>query len=166
VDHPLGWVDAVLLGVLVLSALVGLVRGLVFELFSLVGWLVAYFAAQWFAPVLAPHLPVGQAGSALNHGAAFACAFIGALIVWGLVARLARMLVRATPLSLVDRLLGACFGLARGSVVLLAVATVVGLTPLARSVAWQQSKGGAWLQAGLQGIKPLLPPQVSQHLPA
>ena len=165
-DHPLGWVDAVLLGVLVLSALVGLVRGLVFELFSLVGWLVAYFAAQWFAPVLAPHLPVGQAGSALNHGAAFACAFIGALIVWGLVARLARMLVRATPLSLVDRLLGACFGLARGSVVLLAVATVVGLTPLARSVAWQQSKGGAWLQAGLQGIKPLLPPQVSQHLPA
>ena len=165
-DHPLGWVDAVLLGVLVLSALVGLVRGLVFELFSLVGWLVAYFAAQWFAPVLAPHLPVGQAGSALNHGAAFACAFIGALIVWGLVARLARMLARATPLSLVDRLLGACFGLARGSVVLLAVATVVGLTPLARSVAWQQSKGGAWLQAGLQGIKPLLPPQVSQHLPA
>jgi membrane protein required for colicin V production len=165
-DHPLGWVDAVLLGVLVLSALVGLVRGLVFELFSLVGWLVAYFAAQWFAPVLAPHLPVGQPGSALNHGAAFACAFIAALIVWGLAARLARMLVRATPLSLVDRLLGACFGLARGAVVLLAVATVVGLTPLARSVAWQQSLGGAWLQAGLQGIKPLLPAEVSQHLPA
>ena len=165
-DHSLGWVDAVLLGVLVLSALVGLMRGLVFELFSLVGWLVAYFAAQWFAPVLAPHLPIGQAGSALNHGAAFACAFIASLIVWGLLARLARMLVRATPLSLVDRLLGACFGVARGTVVLLAVATVIGLTPLARSVAWQRSLGGAWLQAGLQGIKPLLPPEVSQHLPA
>ena len=165
-DHPLGWVDAVLLGVLVLSALVGLVRGLVFELFSLVGWLVAYFAAQWFAPVLAPHLPVGQAGSALNHGAAFACAFIGALIVWGLAARLVRMLVRATPLSLVDRILGAGFGVARGAVLLLAIATVVGFTPLAKSVAWQQSRGAEWLQAGLHGLKPLLPAAVSQHLPA
>jgi membrane protein required for colicin V production len=105
-DHPLGWVDAVLLGILLVSALVGVVRGLVFEMLSLAGWLVAYFAAQWFSPMLAPHLPVGQPASALNHGAAFACAFIGALIVWGLVSRLVRMLVRASPLSLPDRLLG------------------------------------------------------------
>jgi membrane protein required for colicin V production len=165
-DHPLGWVDAVLLGILAVSALVGVVRGLVFEMLSLAGWLVAYFAAQWFSPPLALHLPVGQAGSALNHGAAFACAFVGALIVWGLVSRLVRMLVRASPLSLPDRLLGACFGLARGAVVLLAIATVVGLTPLARSVAWQQSRGGAWLQAGLHGLKPVLPAEISQHLPA
>ena len=39
-----------LLGVLLLSVLVGLVRGLVFEVLSLLGWVVAYFAAQWFAP--------------------------------------------------------------------------------------------------------------------
>ena len=165
-DHSFGWVDIALLGVLVLSAIVGLVRGLVFEVLSLFGWLAAYFAAQWFSPSLAVHLPIGQPGSALNHGAAFACAFIGALIVWGLLARLVRMLVRATPLSLVDRFLGAGFGVARGAVLLLAVATIVGVTPLAKSVAWQQSRGAEWLQAGLQGIKPLLPAAVSQHLPA
>jgi membrane protein required for colicin V production len=164
--HTFGWVDGVLLGILVLSAVVGLVRGLVFEVLSLAGWLVAYFVAQWFTPVLALHIPVGQPGSALNHGAAFACAFVGALIVWGLVARLVRMLMRATPLSLIDRLLGACFGLARGAVVLLAIATVVGLTPLSKSVAWQHSSAAAWVQAGLQGLKPLLPTEVSQHLPA
>jgi membrane protein required for colicin V production len=162
----LGWVDVALLAVLLVSALVGVVRGVVFELLSLAGWLVAYFAAQWFTPMLAVHLPVGQPGSALNHGASFACAFIAALIVWGLLARLVRMLIRATPLSAVDRLLGAGFGLARGAIVLLAVATVVGLTPLAKSVAWQHSHGAPWLQAGLRGLKPVLPAEVSQHLPA
>ena len=162
----LGWVDAILLAIVVLSALVGLVRGLVFELLSLIGWLVAYFAAQWFSPTLAQHLPIGAAGSALNHGAAFACAFIGALIVWGLIARLVRMLIRATPLSIVDRLLGGVFGVARGMVLLLAVATVAGLTPLGRSVAWQQSHAAVWLRAGLHGLRPVLPPEVSQHLPA
>jgi membrane protein required for colicin V production len=162
----LGWVDAVLLGLLGLSALVGLLRGFIFELLSLLGWIVAYFAAQWFTPLLAAHIPVGQPGSGLNHGATFACAFVAALIIWGLLARLVRMLIRATPLSLPDRVLGAGFGLARGLVVLLAVATVVGLTPLAKSVAWQRSQGATWLQAGLRGLKPVLPVEVSQHLPA
>ena len=165
-ETSLGWVDWALLAVLCLSAVVGLVRGLVFEVLSLLGWVAAYFAAQWFAPVVATHLPIGQPGSALNHAAAFGCAFLAALIVWGLLARLVRALIRATPLSIVDRLLGALFGAARGVIVLLAVATVVGLTPLARSVAWQRSLGVPWLQAALHGLKPVLPPQLSQHLPA
>jgi membrane protein required for colicin V production len=160
------WVDIALLAVLGLSAAVGLVRGLVFEVLSLLGWVAAYFAAQWFAPALAVHVPVGQPGSALNHGAAFAGAFIAALLVWAVLARLVRAVIRATPLSIVDRVLGALFGVARGMVVLLAVATVVGLTPLSKSAAWQASQGRSWLQAAMQVLKPVLPSQLSQHLPA
>ena len=165
-DTSHAWVDIALLAVLGLSAVVGLVRGLVFEVLSLLGWVAAYFAAQWFAPALAPHVPVGQPGSALNHGAAFAAAFVAALIVWALLARLVRALIHATPLSVVDRILGALFGIARGMVVLLAVATVVGLTPLSKSTAWQASAGRSWLQAAMQVLKPVLPVQLSQHLPA
>jgi membrane protein required for colicin V production len=165
-DLAMGWVDMVMMGLLALSVIVGLVRGFVFEMLSVVGWIAAYFAAQWFAPQLAPHLPVGQSGSALNYGAAFACAFVGALIVWGLAARLVRLLIRATPLSPIDRLLGAGFGLARGLVVLLVLATVVGLTPLFKSIAWQQSQGAMALNSVLRGLRPMLPPEVSQHLPA
>jgi membrane protein required for colicin V production len=159
----IGWVDAVLAGVLLLSIIVGLARGVVFELLSLAGWVAAWFAAQWLAPQVAPHVPVGAAGSALNHGAAFALAFIAALVVWGLAARLVRLLIRATPLSPLDRVLGALFGLVRGAVLLLAVATVIGFTPLVKSAAWQQSRGAAILNAVLQGLLPLLPPQVSEH---
>jgi membrane protein required for colicin V production len=161
----LNWVDLTLLAALLLSVIVGLVRGFVFELLSLAGWVAAWMAAQWFAPEVAPHLPVGAPGSALNLGAAFAATFLAALIVWGIAARLLRMLIRATPLSVIDRLLGAAFGVLRGGVLLLAVAMVIGLTPLAKSAVWQQSRGAVALQAVLKGLLPMLPPQVSEHLP-
>ena len=68
----LGWVDWALLGVLLLSLAVGIWRGAVFEVLSLAGWLVAYVVAQLFAAQVATQVPVGVAGSALNHGATFA----------------------------------------------------------------------------------------------
>ncbi|HEX3140656.1 MAG TPA: CvpA family protein, partial [Rhizobacter sp.] len=64
------WVDIVLASVLALSVIVGLVRGFVFEVLSLLGWFVAYFAAQWLTPDVAPHIPVGKPGSGINHAAA------------------------------------------------------------------------------------------------
>ena len=150
---------------LAISVIVGLWRGLVYEVLSLLGWVAAYFIAQWFSPLVASELPVGRPGSAMNLGASFALTFVGALIVWGLAARLVRMLINATPLSMPDRVLGAGFGALRGVVLLLAVATVVAMTPAARSAAWQQSQGASWLQVLLQGLKPVLPTAVARHLP-
>ncbi len=164
--HSLHWVDWSLLAVLAASVLIGLVRGFVFECLSLAGWVVAWFAAQWAAPWLAPQLPVGESGSALNMGAAFALAFMAALVVWSLLSKLIRMLIHTTPLSVPDRLLGAGFGALRGGVLLLAVATVVGLTPAAQSTAWRQAQGARWLQLSLHALKPLLPEAAARHLPA
>jgi membrane protein required for colicin V production len=151
------WVDWAMLAVLALSVVVGLARGLVFECLSLAGWVVAWFAAQWVAPQLAPYLPVGAAGSALNLGGAFALSFVAALVVWALLARLVRFFIHATPLSVPDRLLGAVFGTLRGAVLLLAVAMVVALTPASQSTAWRASKGARVLGAVLASLKPLLP---------
>ncbi len=162
----LGWIDLSLLAVLALSVVVGLWRGLAFELMSLVGWVVAYVAAQAGSPLLAPHLPVGTPGSALQQGAALALTFLAVLLAWAILARGVRLLVHATPLTLIDRVLGAGFGLLRGAVLLLAVSTVVALTPAARSQPWQESHGAAWLGAALQALKPVLPEEVSRHLPA
>jgi membrane protein required for colicin V production len=161
-----GWVDWALLAVLAVSIVVGLWRGLIFEVLSLVGWVVAFIAAQAFAPFAAAYVPVGVPGSALNHGIAFFGTFVLALVIWALVSRLVRMLIHATPLQPVDRVLGGVFGLARGAVLLLAVATVVMLSPAQRSTAWQRSHGAAWLATLLQGLKPVLPDAVARQLPA
>jgi membrane protein required for colicin V production len=160
------WIDILILCVLALSVIVGLVRGLVFELMSLVGWLVAYLGAGWLSPFIAPYVPVGPVGSSVNHAAAFAAAFVAVLIAWSIVSRLVRLLLHATPLSIVDRLLGAIFGSARGVLAVLAIITVLGLTPMARSPAWQTSVLTPGFKRVLQELKPVLPAQLSQRLPA
>lgn len=155
-----------MLGVLVLSVVTGALRGLVFEVLAIVGWFVAYFAARWVGPQLAPHLSIGAAGSPLNLVAAVALVFLAALVVWGILARLVRTLIRATPLSPVDRVLGAAFGLARGGLVLLVLAVLVGYTPAVRSPAWRESIGAAWLGSAVRGLGPLLPSDIAHLLPA
>lgn len=159
-------IDWLLLGILSVSVVVGLWRGLVFELLSLLGWVVAYVAAQWLAGEVASHLPVGAPGSGVNHAAGFVITFVAVLIAWGLAARLVRMLVSASPLSGLDRLLGGVFGLLRGLLVLLAITTAVAITPAQRSPQWQASKGAAWCTSLLQTLKPMLPDTIAQHLPA
>jgi len=89
--------------------------------------------------------------------AGFSLAFMGALIACSLLARLARLLIAATPLRLIDRVLGAGFGLVRGVLVLLAAATLLSLTPAGRSTWWQASQGAAWLDGAVQALRPLFP---------
>jgi membrane protein required for colicin V production len=158
----LGWVDIGLAAFLAISVVVGLLRGFVFELLSLAGWFVAYFMARWFAPVAQQWIHLGEPGAALNHGVAFAAVFVVALIAWGLGARLIRAFIRATPLSSIDRMLGATFGFARGVLALLVVATVVGVSPWNQSPAWRSSQGASWLDAVLRQLRPLLSNDVSQ----
>ena len=162
----LGWVDVVLAAFLVVSVLIGVMRGFVFELLSLAGWFVAFIAARLLAPLVQPYIPLGEPGTALNHGVAFAAVFLAALVVWGLSARLVRALLHATPLGLPDRFLGALFGALRGMVILLLLAALVALTPLKASFAWQQSQGGAWLAAAVQGIRAWWPGAVAPRVSA
>ena len=161
----IGVIDWAMLGLLAVSVLLGLWRGLMLEVAMLVGWVVAYVIAQWFAADLAPHIPVGTAGSGANLAAAFAIVFVLTLIIWGLCAKLVRMVVHATPLSVIDRVGGGAFGLLRGVVVLVAVATLVAFTPAAQSPLWQSSTGARWATATVSFIKPLLPPELRQWLP-
>lgn len=150
----LGWVDIAVAALLALSVLVGLARGFVFELLALAGWFAAYFAALWLTPTFQDAVHVGARGSGLNYALTFGSAFLVVLVVWSLIARLIRALIRSTPLSLFDRLLGAAFGLVRGLVVLLVVATLVDVSTWRDSSAWQRSQGAAWLRATLKEIRP------------
>ena len=149
----LSWVDWALLAVLLVSVVVGLWRGLVFEVLSLVGWVVAFIVAQAFAPSVATVLPIGVPGSAINYGVAFLVTFVLALVLWALVSRLARLLIHATPLQPVDRVLGGVFGLARGLLIGLVFALLAGLTRFPAHPAWKDSFFGDQNQHGMEGVR-------------
>ncbi len=166
VDVQLGWVDIALLTVLCVSVLIGLWRGFVFEIVSLLGWLVAFVMANSCGPMLAAVLPVGDAASALRLWLGYGIVFVLVLVACTLLARMLRALISATPLSIVDRLLGGMFGVARGALVLVIVATLVTLSPFARSSPWRNSHGALWLGMALEGLKPVLPQSLNVHFDA
>lgn len=153
------WVDWLLLIVVVGSALVGLWRGFLFEAASLLGWLVAYFAARrWSDPLAAwaqrERFVPESWGSGPASVLAFVALFVGVLLAWALLARLLQKLVHATPLAWPDRLGGVAFGVIRAVVILVALTTVVGWTPLRQHPAWQASAGRVWLERVVDGLKP------------
>jgi membrane protein required for colicin V production len=156
--------DWILLGIVLLSLLVGLWRGLVFEVLSLLGWVTAFFVAQWLAVTIAAHLPLQGLSDPVRYAVAFALTFLVCLVVAGLLASLSRKLISVVGLQPIDRVLGAAFGTLRGLVILLALAVVVDLTPLKRSDWWEQSQIAPLLAVVLAGLKPALPEPLSRFL--
>ena len=163
----LSWVDLALAVVLLLSIGIGLWRSLIFEVMSLAGWVVAYFAASPLAPVVVDLMPdswAGRFGPATLHMISLAIAFFFVLIVWSLVTRLVKTLIHATPLSVVDRLGGAGFGALRGVFIALLLVLVIGASPLAESHTWQASHAVPVLGGVLRDVAPLLPEPVARFV--
>jgi membrane protein required for colicin V production len=110
--------DYVILAILLLSAVVGLVRGFLREVLSLVTWILAIWLAWKLGPSLEPWM--GGALRQANYGlwAGRAIVFVLVLVVGGITGALVSHFARLSLFSGVDRLLGFLLGIARGVVVL------------------------------------------------
>lgn len=158
--------DWILLGALLASMVVGLWRGLVYEVLSLAGWVAAFVVAQWLAADVIGWLPfIKGAPASVQYAVAFAVVFVVTVFAAGLVSWVIKKLVETVGLRPVDRTLGAMFGLARGVVLLLALTVVLQLTGLSRDAWWTMAQGPVWLELVLTGLKPLLPQTFVEYLP-
>lgn len=124
-------IDAVVAGVIVLSAILAYSRGFVREAMAIVGWIVAAIAAFVLAPLAQPivrELPVlgDYVGDSceLSIIAAFAITFAVALVIASIFTPLLSGAVRNSALGGIDQGLGFLFGVARG-ILLIVVAMIV-----------------------------------------
>lgn len=112
-------VDWAIVAVLGLSILLSLWRGFVREAISLAGWIAAFVIANLFVGELAVVLEPWISNVTGRYIAAYALLLAGTLIVAGVLAKLGVQVVKATGLTLLDRLLGTAFGFARGIIIVL-----------------------------------------------
>ena len=157
--------DWVFIAVLLVSLLIGALRGFVYEVLSVLSWIGAFVLAQWLAPEVASWLPSASASQSVRYAAGFGIVFIVAVFAGALLAWATKKMIEAVGLRPVDRTLGAAFGLVRGGVLLLAMAVVVNLTPLRKDEWWTESAGAGVSNAALKGLKPVLPERFGQYLP-
>jgi len=158
------WIDYVVIAVLALSAAWGVWRGIVREVMSLAGWVIAFLAANLLAGPVGERLPESLARTELRVLAAFIGIFVVSLVVTALVGLLLSRIAKAAGLGGLDRSLGGLFGIARALVILVALALAAGLTRLPQDPAWTGSICGPWLERAAVSIKTWLPPALSERL--
>jgi membrane protein required for colicin V production len=163
----MNWTDGIILGVLALSVLIGLFRGLISEVLSLVIWIAAFWASWAFGPLVSAQLEHAISMPTLRYSVGYGICFVAVLILGALVRFAVRRLIWSTGLSGIDRLFGMVFGFVRGVLIVTLLVFLAGLTALTREPWWQQSvllpqfqEAAAWLG---QNVPPGVSSSVREH---
>ncbi|GAB3791229.1 CvpA family protein [Dyella agri] len=158
----MNWIDYTILGVLGLSVLVGLWRGLVSEVLALVIWIAAFWVAWLLGPAVAERLHVITVPT-LRVVAGYALCFVLVLVLGALLRFLVQRLLVSTGLSGTDRLFGMVFGLARGVLLVCLLVFLCQFTTFTREPPWQQSLLLPPFQSATIWLGQQVPPSVREH---
>jgi membrane protein required for colicin V production len=152
-------IDVFIVVVLLLSILIGAMRGIVREVVALVFWIAAIWSAWAFGSLLEPYLGGLLSGPQVRVWVARLIVFVIVMSIGALVGFLMGMLSQHSGIGWLDRLLGTMFGFARGMVLLGVLAICGELLELQQESWWHQSAMipycvtvGDWLR-GLVGEK-------------
>ncbi len=157
--------DYIVLAILLVSAFLGLLRGLIKEVLSLIAYVVAFTAAIWWGPRVSAWLAHYIENDLLRTAASYAAVFVVILLLIGLINITLATLIQKTGLTPADHGLGALFGLLRGLVFVIALVALAGYTDLPQETWWQEARlSGAAVKA-VQQIKLQLPGSLAQWLP-
>src|SRR5690554_1419082 len=156
--------DYVLLALIGLSALVGLWRGLVSEVFALVAWVAAFGLAWMNASMAAEWLVDYIAEPAWRQIAGFGLIFLSVVLLAAVVRFLLRELLKAAGLGPADRMFGALFGVARGVAVAFVMVMAGGILGMGMEPWWEKSLLAPPLETAVIASKPWLPEVVAEKI--
>jgi membrane protein required for colicin V production len=108
------YLDLGVLGVILISALLSLMRGFTREVLAIASWAAAAAAAYYFYPYVLPHLEPYIHKAAIAQAVAAAIVFFATLIVVSLVTVRVSDAILDSRVGALDRSLGFLFGAARG----------------------------------------------------
>lgn len=170
----MNWTDYLIIGVLGLSVIGGLWRGLVSEVLALVVWVAAFWAAWAWGPVLAARCEHLVASPAVRIIGAYVVCFVVVLLVGAVLRFVCQRLIDGIGLGGPDRLFGALFGLARGILLVTLLVFLAGFTAVTHDPWWRQSvllphfqQAAIWMQQRIPADigKYLHPERVLEQLP-
>lgn len=156
--------DYAVLLILAASIVVSVLRGLVREILSLIGWIAAFVVASLFAEDVAQMMSATLDPKGIGLVAGFMIVLVGmalvsAIVSWGIMKAIA-----AAGMSLADRGLGGLFGLGRGLIIVVALAIVCGMTPVPQQPFWKQAMFSPLVETMVETVRPFLPAEVASRV--
>lgn len=153
----MNWADYGILAIVVLSVLIGFLRGFTREFFGLATWVLAIglaiVAGERLIVQLEPHI----SDPLVRAGVAYGALFLVGLLAGGILTALLVNRIRGSQFSSADRTLGGGLGLVRG-VLLVALAVLIGgMTSLRESPWWKESTLREPAEVVADGLRVLIP---------
>jgi membrane protein required for colicin V production len=159
----LTWVDYVVLVVVVASALLSLLRGLVKEIASLAVWVLAFVGASRLSHYVAEILP-DWLTPPLMQTVGFLIVLVLILILGKLVTLALKELMNAAGVGAIDRTLGMLFGIVRGGLIVVVLGILAAMTSLPKDPAWRNAKTKEFIELGIRTAAPWLPDEIERRL--
>lgn len=162
----LNWADFVIIGILVFSVLVGMLRGFIREVLTIAVWILSFYVAFHYANTVSHMLSGAIENASMRYVVSFVLLLVAMIFVGAVINYIIAKLLKTTGLSGTDRVLGLGFGLARG-VLLIGVLVMFAMhTTLTDDPWWKESQMmGQFEQVG-DWIKGYLPEDWSKWLNA
>jgi len=161
----MNWFDYVLVAMVVFSTVMGLTRGLLREVITLITWLVGVWIAWHYADVLEPHLGGALAAEGVRTWAARIIILFIVLLCGHVIGAVVGRMVRLSIFSGTDRFVGGIFGFLRGVVMIGVLVMICHALRLNDETWWHGSRlvpygeRSANLLRGLVGERKILPQQ-------
>ena len=156
--------DFILLFILGCSVIIGVKRGFIRELFSLVSWVVAFFVAITYAKVLAPLLPAALTHELVRWIISFIVLLILVRVVMMLLVGVVDALLGLGGLAGFNRMLGSLFGLARGALLVLILVLIGGLTAIPQEPFWKNARFSPYAEQAAMKVVPYLPQEIAKNI--
>ena len=153
----MNWFDLAIIGVVLIFAIIGIIRGFIKEVLSLTSWILSFWVAFTFAEsvsyVLEPYIET----PILRVVAAFAALFVCSLLLLTIISFLLHKMLSVSGIKGTDRALGGLFGGLKGLVIIAALMLFAQETVLPKEKWWQASLLAAHFQPLVLVIKTVLP---------
>ena len=156
--------DYLVLAIIGLSIILSVMRGLLIEALSILGWVAAFFVAKTYSSQLMPMMPADIPTESMRILAAFLVLFFATLLVASLLAIALTAIFKKIGLGWLNRLFGAIFGLARGVLIVCILVFLAGLTDAPQDERWRNAMFSAPIEALVISLLPWIPDNIAKHV--
>ncbi|MGE0750071.1 MAG: CvpA family protein [Variibacter sp.] len=164
---PITLLDIILLGVMLISGLLAMVRGFIREVLSIASWAAAAIVAALGFPKFLPIVQQYVSQDIVAKGVTVAVLFLGTLLIVSIITVRISDAILDSRVGALDRTLGFLFGLARGLLIVVVAFLFFDwlVQPPEKQPDWvRNAKSRVILQSAGESLKSMLPDDPETYL--